>query len=147
VVSHDRYFLERTVDSVWALLDDGQVSMLPRGVDEYLERRARSLHLAQSALLPGSSADSASGAEPGDPPAVHKAAKGSAEEREARKALARLDRQLERVGAREQELNAAIVAAGQDYERLAELSAELQQVAAERDDLELEWLEAAELLD
>ena len=40
VVSHDRYFLERVSDSVWALLGDGQVSMLPRGVDEYLERRA-----------------------------------------------------------------------------------------------------------
>ena len=37
VVSHDRYFLERVTDSIWALLGDGQVSMLPRGVDEYLE--------------------------------------------------------------------------------------------------------------
>ena len=51
VVSHDRYFLERTVDTVWALLDDGQISMLPRGVEEYLERRAAALHLAESALL------------------------------------------------------------------------------------------------
>ncbi len=40
VVSHDRYFLERVTDSVWALLGDGQISMLPRGVDEYLERRS-----------------------------------------------------------------------------------------------------------
>src|SRR4051794_29870788 len=40
VVSHDRYFLERVTDTVWALLGDGQISMLPRGVDEYLERRA-----------------------------------------------------------------------------------------------------------
>ena len=40
VVSHDRYFLERVTDSIWALLGDGQISMLPRGVDEYLERRA-----------------------------------------------------------------------------------------------------------
>ena len=43
VVSHDRYFLERVTDSVWALLGDGQISMLPRGVDEYLERRAGGL--------------------------------------------------------------------------------------------------------
>ena len=43
VVSHDRYFLERVCDSVWALLDDGQISMLPRGVDEYLERREAAL--------------------------------------------------------------------------------------------------------
>ncbi len=37
VVSHDRYFLERVTDSVWALMGDGQVSMLPGGVDQYLE--------------------------------------------------------------------------------------------------------------
>ena len=29
VVSHDRYFLERVTDTVWALLGDGQISMLP----------------------------------------------------------------------------------------------------------------------
>ncbi|TDC87319.1 ABC-F family ATP-binding cassette domain-containing protein, partial [Actinomadura sp. 7K507] len=40
VVSHDRYFLERITDHVVALLGDGRVSMLPGGVDEYLERRA-----------------------------------------------------------------------------------------------------------
>ena len=38
VVSHDRYFLERVTDSVWALMGDGQISMLPNGVDQYLER-------------------------------------------------------------------------------------------------------------
>ena len=43
VVSHDRYFLERVTDSTWALLGDGQVSMLPRGVEEYLERREAAL--------------------------------------------------------------------------------------------------------
>lgn len=40
VVSHDRYFLERITDHVVALLGDGRVSLLPGGVDEYLERRA-----------------------------------------------------------------------------------------------------------
>ncbi|HEY0774218.1 MAG TPA: ABC-F family ATP-binding cassette domain-containing protein, partial [Nocardioidaceae bacterium] len=43
VVSHDRYFLERVCDNVWALLGDGTVKMLPRGVDEYLERRRAQL--------------------------------------------------------------------------------------------------------
>ena len=38
VVSHDRYFLERVTDSVWALMGDGQISMLPNGVDQYLEQ-------------------------------------------------------------------------------------------------------------
>jgi ABC transport system ATP-binding/permease protein len=147
VVSHDRYFLERTVDTVWALLDDGQVSMLPRGVEEYLERRQQTLRHADPSLLMSSNDGSASQVPPNRPRAVHKAARGSAEEREARKAIARIERQLERVGVREAELHAAIVEAGQDYERLTALSAELDEVAAERDTLELEWLEVAEALE
>jgi ABC transport system ATP-binding/permease protein len=140
VVSHDRYFLERTVDSVWALLDDGQVSMLPRGVEEYLERRSQALRDAESGVgIPASATE--------ETRKVQKVSPGSAEERAARKALARIDRQLERVAVREAELNAAIAAAGQDYERLTELSAELHEVAAERDTLELEWLEVAEQLE
>ena len=83
----------------------------------------------------------------GGGPVTPKAKPGSAEEREARKTITRIERQLARVATREAELNAAIVEAGQDYERLAEVSAELREVAAERDGLELEWLEAAEALE
>lgn len=140
VVSHDRYFLERVVDSVWALLGDGQISMLPRGVDEYLERRAAGLHLAESALLVSGDADPAgSGSRAAKP--------GSAEERAARKTMARLDKQLERLAVREAELHAALAEAATDYERLAELGAELDGVLVEKEAVELEWLEAAEVLE
>ncbi|QCW51556.2 ABC-F family ATP-binding cassette domain-containing protein [Nocardioides dongxiaopingii] len=144
VVSHDRYFLERVTDSVWALLGDGQISMLPRGVDEYLERRAATATTPVATGRPAAGrADAGAGADaaPGG-----KARAGSADERAARKTVARLDKQLARLTARETELNAAIVAAGTDYGVIAELSAELQQVLSEKDDVELEWLEAAELL-
>ena len=76
-----------------------------------------------------------------------RAAPGSAEERAARKAVSRIERQLKRVLTRESELNAAIIAAGQDYEKLAAASAELTTVLAERDGLESEWLEASEVLE
>src|SRR6478609_7280313 len=136
VVSHDRYFLERVTDSVWALLGDGQVSMLPRGVDEYLRRRAADLAAAAADIA----------ATPDSAP-VDRVRAGSAEERAARKNMARLDKQLERVATQEAALNAAILDAGQDYERLAQLSAELQVLAGQRDELESEWLEAAEQLE
>jgi len=137
VVSHDRYFLERVTDSVWALLGDGQISMLPGGVDEYLRRRAADLAAAAADIAATTS----------EPASVDRARAGSAEERAARKTLARLDKQLERVTEQEAALNAAILGAGQDYERLAQLSAELQALAAQRDELESEWLEAAEVLE
>ncbi|MBC9734414.1 ABC-F family ATP-binding cassette domain-containing protein [Nocardioides marmotae] len=137
VVSHDRYFLERVTDSVWALLGDGQVSMLPRGVDEYLERRAAALHL-EGIAVPTST----------DPePASAKAKVGGAEERAARKAVNRIDKRLERIAEREAELNAEVLVHAQDHTQLARLSAELQELAAEKEELELEWLEAAEVLE
>jgi ATP-binding cassette subfamily F protein uup len=148
VVSHDRYFLERVTDSVWALLGDGQISMLPRGVDEYLERRAAALHLqptVESGVPTVEGPDSTVTAR--DSTAAPKAKAGSAEERAARKTLSRIDKQLERIAAREAELNAEVLEHAQDYERLAALSAELRELADEKDGLELEWLEAAEVLE
>jgi ABC transport system ATP-binding/permease protein len=139
VVTHDRYFLERVTDSVWALLGDGQVSMLPRGVDEYLERRAYALRV--SAQTPGRQPAS------GIPASSTKARAGSADERAARKRLERLDKQLARVATEEQKLQARMAEYADDYSRLAELNAQLDVLLQERDDLELEWLDLAETLD
>jgi ATP-binding cassette subfamily F protein uup len=146
VVSHDRYFLERVTDSVWALLGDGQISMLPRGVDEYLERRLpveRSLPAGREVTSGGSRGQ----VSPVEESVSAKAKPGSAEEREAKKTVARIDKRLERIAEREAELNAAILESASDYARLAELGAELDVLAGEKANLELEWLEAAELLE
>lgn len=142
VVSHDRYFLERVTDSVWALLGDGQISMLPRGVDEYLERR---LPIPAEASAPQAEASRASAETAAGGPS--KAKPGSADERAAKKVIARIDKQLDRIGEQQQKLELAMAESVNDYTRLAELSAELDQLAAEKDDLELEWLEAAEVLE
>ncbi|WP_243056546.1 ABC-F family ATP-binding cassette domain-containing protein [Nocardioides sp. SR21] len=152
VVSHDRYFLERVTDSVWALLGDGQISMLPRGVDEYLERRAAQLdhQPAVGAIAPepqvATPAGSASGAMAPEPQST-KAKPGSAEERAARKTIARIDKRLEKISELEAGLNAEVLEHAQDYEKLAEISAQLGVLADEKDELEMEWLEASELLE
>ena len=80
----------------------------------------------------------------GAPP---KAKAGSAEERAARKTLARLDKRLERIAEREAELNAQVLEHASDHVRLAEISRELGELSAEKDEVELEWLEAAEVLE
>jgi ATP-binding cassette subfamily F protein uup len=145
VVSHDRYFLERVTDSIHALLDDGQISMLPRGVDEYLTRRAGLISRGATPTRPIFTPQAA------DPAHVDaatvKARPGSAEEREARKVLARVERQLEQVAKREATLNDEVLLHAADHERLAELSQALSETAAERESLELEWLEAAETVE
>jgi ABC transport system ATP-binding/permease protein len=172
VVSHDRYFLERVTDSVWALLGDGQVSMLPRGVEEYLERRAASASSASlgaggggtsQAAAPSvrdlppppaggggtSQAPTASSGDLPPPPAPTqaKARPGSAEDRAARKVLAKVEKQLERIAAREAELHAEMEANLSDYDLLARVGAQLGELAAEKEELELEWLEASEVVE
>ncbi len=129
VVSHDRYFLERVTDTTYALLGDGQVSLLPRGVEEYLERR----------LPPDSSAvGTGGGAEP---------SQTNRDQREARKAVARVERQLSRLSEQESALHAEMAEHATDYERLAAVDVRLRELVAQKQALEEEWLEAAELLD
>ena len=139
VVSHDRYFLERVTDSVWALMGDGQISMLPGGVDQYLE--ARRLTVAQETTAPSRPAGTSSA-----PPGAAASGRGSAEERNARKTIARIDKQLERIASREAELHEEMAQNLSDHEKLALLTTELNGLAAEKDSLEAEWMEAAELL-
>ena len=131
VVSHDRYFLERVCDTVWALLGDGSLVMLPGGVEEYLARRAAGLSARPAArhqvLASSSSSDN-----------------GAAARRAATKDLARLERRLTRVEAAIADLHDQMAAHASDYVRLAELDAEVATLSEERDELESAWLEAAE---
>ena len=132
VVSHDRYFLERVTDATYALLGDGQVSLLPRGVEEYLERRAADLASSDSsAVQPGSAAGQS---------------QTNRDLRGARKAVARIEKQLARADERERALHAELLEHAADYEKLAEIDVRLREVAAEKHALEEEWLEAADLL-
>ncbi|QWC84206.1 ABC-F family ATP-binding cassette domain-containing protein [Nocardioidaceae bacterium] len=136
VVSHDRYFLERVTDSVWALMGDGSIRMLPRGVEEYLERRA-----AQG----GARAAAGSAVETLDGTASAAEPVNENERRAARKTLGRIERQLEKLADRDVALNEQMASAAADVDRLVELGGEQQKIRAQRDELEAEWLEAAEL--
>jgi ATP-binding cassette subfamily F protein uup len=131
VISHDRFFLERTTDRVFALLGDATLRMLPRGVEEYLERRRR---IAEAAAPPPPVRDR--------PAAQARATARDA--RTAKKELQRIERRLDRVGDREKELHTGIADHATDFEKVAALDAELRALREERDELELRWLELAE---
>jgi ABC transport system ATP-binding/permease protein len=137
-VSHDRYFLERVTEHVVALLGDGRLSFLGRGVDEYLDRVRVSGGTPAGSPLPGTRSSPAPAA--GRP-------KPAAQERNARKELQRLERQLDRLSAREAELADQLAANATDYEKLTSLGAELRTVQAEKSDLEDRWLVVAAELD
>ncbi len=132
VVSHDRYFVERVCDDVHALTGDGGITHLPGGIDQYVTARRR-----QTAAPAPAPARAAAKAAPG--------AGGAA--RTARKEVQRLERALERLGEREAALHAAMAASATDHERLRELQAGLEALAAEREAAETAWLDAAEALE
>jgi len=129
VVSHDRYFVDRVCDDVYALMGDGGLRHLPGGIDQYVELRRAAVGRAP---VPA--------AAPAGRPA-------GAVIREARKELGRIERRLDQLTAREAELHEAMAAAATDHTRLRELQAELAAAGAERDGLEAAWLEQAEVLE
>jgi ATP-binding cassette subfamily F protein uup len=131
VVSHDRYFLERTTDRTMALFGDGRLTDLPGGIDEYLRR----LRSRGTAPVPASA--------PGRPAAAPAPSPDPRAAREARKTVTRLERQIERLGNRTAELEAELAAAGADYQAAISLGAELDAVRAEQAEAEEAWLEAA----
>ncbi|MCG3042472.1 ABC-F family ATP-binding cassette domain-containing protein [Streptomyces sp. S1A] len=139
VISHDRYFVERTTDRVHALLGDGTLRMLPRGLDEYLERRER-LRQATTAGAPAAAPAGQTAARP----AAKSSAKPAALSRAAQKELQRIERRLERIEERQAALHAEMAEHATDFEKVAGLDAELRELTDERDDLETRWLELAE---
>ncbi|MGW4409117.1 ABC-F family ATP-binding cassette domain-containing protein [Nonomuraea sp. NPDC004702] len=146
LVSHDRYFLERVTDRCVALLGDGKLVMLPGGVDEYLERRSAGTAVTArigSAPAPASGAPAPVAASSGAQPEAGLSAK---EERELRKELNRLERQLDKLGDQEARLHAAMAEAASDYAKLGTLDAQLRDVLAQKDTVEAEWLEVADRL-
>jgi ATP-binding cassette subfamily F protein uup len=137
VVSHDRYFVERVADNVYALDAIGGIRHLPGGIDQYLaELQAPAAATGTSGPAPSSGAAPAGAA-----------TKPGAQLRQARKDLQRLERELERLDSREQELHAAMAASATDHEALAALAAELDELASVRERAESAWLEAAALLE
>jgi ATP-binding cassette subfamily F protein uup len=138
VVSHDRYFLERVTDSVWALMGDGQISMLPNGVDQYLESRRG----VADAPPKAAEVSQLAAERPGG-----KAKVGGAEERAARKTISRIEKQLKRIDSREAQLTDEMGAHMGDHEKLATLAKEMSSLRTEKAELEAEWLEAVTLLE
>jgi len=122
VISHDRYFLERTCDRVVGLLGDGKVTDLPRGIDQYLEQRATQIE----ASIPKNIND--------------KKISNAAEERQNKKDLARIERQMEKLDLEIVELEKIQSESAYDADALIKATAALQIALKKRTELEEEWL-------
>ncbi|MFE7568374.1 ABC-F family ATP-binding cassette domain-containing protein [Streptomyces sp. NPDC057539] len=148
VISHDRFFIERTTDKVMALLGDTKLRMLPRGIDEYLERRRQLMEsgvpAAPQAPAEGRSAGTGTGTGTGAGTAAGAGAVSAKDGRAAKKELQKIERQLDKMSSRETTLHQQIADNATDFEKVAKLDAELRELVGERDELEMRWLELAE---
>jgi ATP-binding cassette subfamily F protein uup len=137
VVSHDRYFVERVCDNVYALGDSGAIRHLPGGIEQYIEER----HAGAAVVAK---------ARPDGPPTPSPGARMRDQRREARereRELRRLERAIERLSEHESALRERMAANATDHELLGGLQDELAQVEAERGELETAWLESSEALE
>jgi len=127
VISHDRYFLERVCDRFVGLLGDKSLRDLPRGVDQYLEQRESSLQKPDSDTKP-------------------KGASSAAEERQLKKDLVRVERQIQKTKEKITELEVAQESAAFDPAELLRISEELENQRTELNTREEEWLEITDQL-
>ncbi len=135
VVSHDRYFVERVCDNVYALTPAGGIRHVPGGIDQYLVERndadeARTTRTREERVSPGATA---------------RAARKDSERSE--REVKRLERAIEKLAARESTLDEQMTACATDHASLATLQSELDEVVAERERLEAAWLQTSESLE
>jgi ABC transport system ATP-binding/permease protein len=137
VVSHDRYFVERVCDDVYALTAQGAIRHLPGGIDQYIEQRR-----------------DAAQRQPSHSPSRERLLPAGAQMRAARKetqrserALQRLEQDIQRLVEHEHTLMEQMTANASDHARLASLQSELERLVAERETLETSWLQASEALE
>ncbi|OMG10833.1 ABC-F family ATP-binding cassette domain-containing protein [Actinomyces naeslundii] len=148
VVSHDRYLLERVTDHQVALLGDGSVRDLPGGVEQYLQLRREAVGSRGAGASAGSAESTTTRTTGGDP--AERSASSGARRHEARKALGRIERKMERSAQAVAALHVRMEEVSADPARvgeLAELGRELVAAEASHAELEEQWLEAAEMVE
>lgn len=155
LVTHDRYLMERVTDDQFAIVD-GHLRHLPGGVDEYLrimddrvESVSRSVANARTASLAAASASAAGGSGAAAAPAASSGPSLSGGEiRTLRKLMASNERKAETLRGKIEDAKARMAAADpSDYLALEAIQDEIAGYEASIDELDAEWLEAAERLE
>jgi ATP-binding cassette subfamily F protein uup len=109
-------------------LGDGSLRDLPRGVDQYLEQRV-------DALLSNKSQS------------TNKGTSSAAEQRQLKKDVARLEKQLVKIDEQISALLEEQSSAAFNAERLMEITSKLEELRLDKNTKEEEWLHATTALD
>jgi ATPase subunit of ABC transporter with duplicated ATPase domains len=130
VVSHDRYLLERVTDQQFALLGDGKLRHLPKGVEQFLQLR-KAQPDAQTTVVAAKPQSALSGAE----------------KRNLEKESARLERAMAKGNQELEAIALQLATADQsDYELLLKLAERQRELTRQLGENETLWLETLEKL-
>ena len=143
LVTHDRFLMERVTNHQFALVD-GHIRHLPRGVDEYLEMSARAPKPVAHAKAPQGTAtsESAKDAAAGDGPQL-----SGGEIRELKKRMRSCENKTNTLRGKIEQAQADMAAADpSDFEALGKFQQQIDDFQAQIDELDEQWLEAAEAL-
>jgi ABC transport system ATP-binding/permease protein len=135
-VSHDRWFLDRTVDHILRFEGQGKLRSFPGDYSAYLDHRARE-EAAQSESRPSPA--------PSSPKPAHRSSKSSSKLsfKETRE-LTETESRIEVSEARKAEIEEELASNPSDFEAVSSLSRELGEVTANLDRDVERWAELAE---
>lgn len=139
-VSHDRYFLDKVADNLLIFKGNGQIERATGRFTDYLQHAAQSSNEKKSVTPKKAKASSVS-EQTEDKKKKHKLTyKEQMEWKELEPAIEKLDQ-------RSSELQQEMAANGDNYEKLAELQKELDQVNAENDQKMARWEYLSQFVD
>ena len=134
VVSHDRAFIDRTVEEILALDGEGGAALVVGGVDAWLRQRTAKPNVPRSAPMKNS-----------PPPAAKKSGKRSPST--LNRLIANVEKDMAKRTTRQTALYQDIADAGSDHVKLAALGEELAEIQSAIAVLENQWLEYTTELD
>ena len=134
VVSHDRAFIDRTVEEILALDGEGGAALVPGGVATWLQQRSARVSTPRSAPNQRSSSTK---------PAKQKSSRSPST---LNRLIANVEKDMTKRTTRQTALYQDIADAGNDHKKLAALGEELAQLQTAIESLETQWLELTEEL-
>jgi ATP-binding cassette subfamily F protein uup len=134
VVSHDRAFIDRTVEEILALDGEGGAALVPGGVAAWLLQRSARTTTPRSAPNQRSSSTK---------PAKQKSSRSPST---LNRLIANVEKDMTKRTTRQTALYQDIADAGNDHKKLAALGEELAQLQTAIESLEMQWLELTEEL-
>ncbi len=141
VASHDRYFLDRTIDHLFRFEGDGDVRAFPGNYTAFLEKKAAE----EKATHQGNPVKSSKPSR-----AVRKADHASDQNRKLtygeRLELERIEKSIEEDEVRQSELESALTSPPEDLTALTSITQELDEVVKRLEDAMERWAELAERL-